>query len=428
MSRGLAFSFCILALIVSALVVAVLAIGGRPDPIGPAVVLDGTWRFHPGDNPAWADAGIDDRDWDRFDLISLPGNRDDDVGLPGWLAGWHARGHPNLEGYAWYRRHVALPPRGDLVLLGPTMVDDGYEMFWNGQSLGGIGKLGPDPKVIGARPLLVRLPRIADQRSGVLAIRTFMQPGLGRDGRSGGLRSVPTLATAAFGQRLYRAQWMRTIAGYVVEVAIPAMMMLLAAIALAAARSTVRPNFARWLAIALAATACLRLGNAAAAWTDLFDASTLDRQNAIILSPLAMFAWAAAWNAWAEGRDRPIVLICAIGAWAARVIGAMLHASSLVAGARIAFIILFAVIAARIAVRGERRPLALAAMAPIAIALFVNEFSGLGVPTIWFPFNIGVTLTQYMYALAVLLLPFTLSRIDASPSAGTHDDLLRRPA
>lgn len=409
-------SFCVLALVVLGIVVAMLAIGGRPDPIGPAITLDGTWRFHPGDNPKWADPKIDDRSWDRLDLVSLPSNRDDDVGLPGWLAGWRAHGHPDLEGYGWYRRRVTLPIQGDLVLLGPTMVDDGYAMFWNGQPIGGIGKLGANPKVIGARPFLVALPRLADQRDGVLAIRTYMQPDLGRSRVSGGLRSVPTLATAAFGERLYRAQWMRTIAGYIVEIALPVLMVLLAGIALAVAPLTARPNFARWLAIALVATACLRLGNAISAWTDLLDASTLDRQNAVVLSPLAMLAWTAAWNALAEGRDRSVVLGCAVAAWIARVVGAIAHLAVLIATARIVFVILFAVIAVRIAVRGERRMLALATMSLIAIALFVNELAQLGIPTIWFPFDIGVTLTQYAYALSLLLLPFSL------PGAGVSGD------
>jgi hypothetical protein len=196
-------------------VVAMLAIGGRPDPVGAARVLDGSWRFHPGDDPSWADPRADDRNWDRIDLVSLPSNHDFDVGLPGYLAGWHARGHPDLEGYGWYRRRVALPAQGDLTLLGPTMVDDGYEMFWNGKPIGGIGRLGRDPKVVGARPFLVKLPPSTGKHSALLAIRTFMQPGLGRDNQSGGLRSAPTLAAAPFGETLHRAQWLRTIAGYI---------------------------------------------------------------------------------------------------------------------------------------------------------------------------------------------------------------------
>jgi hypothetical protein len=272
--------------------------------------------------------------------------------------------------------------------------------------------------VIGARPYLVALPRIAGERSGTLAIRTYMIPGLGRDGVSGGLRSVPTLATARFGERLHRAQWMRTIAGYVVEVAIPAMMFLLAGIALAVARSTARPAFARWLALALIATGLLRLGNAVAAWTDLLGAFTLGYGNAWVLSPLAMLAWTAAWNEWAEGRERRAVLACALAAWVARVVGAVFHLAALVTGARIVFILLFAAIALRIVVHGERRALALATMLPVAIALFVNELSQLGVPTIWFPCNIGVTLTQYMYGLVVFLLPFLLARRETSGVRG----------
>ena len=417
MSKRLRLWFCGLALVVLALVVAVIAIGGRPDPLGPAVALDGAWRFHPGDNPAWADPRLDERDWDRLTLVSSPDNRDDDVGLPGWLAGWHAHGHPKLQGYGWYRREVALPARGELVLLGPTMVDDGYEMFWNGRPLGGIGRLGADPKVIGARPYLVRLPRVEGERSGTLAIRAYMIPGLGRDGVSGGLRSVPTLATADFGARLHHAQWMRTIAGYIVEVAIPAMMILLAGIALAVARSNGRPVFARWLALALVATALLRLGNAVAAWTDLLGAFTLGYGNAYVLSPLAMLAWTAAWNAWTDGRERRAVLTSALAAWVARIVGAAFHLSTLVTGARMVFILLFAVIALRIVRHGERKGLALTAMLSIAVALFAGELSQLGVPTIWFPNNIGVTLGQYIYGVVVFVLPFLLVRRDPDRTA-----------
>jgi hypothetical protein len=77
------------------------------------------------------------------------------------------------------------------------------------------------------------------------------------------------------------------------------------------------------------------------------------------------------------------------------------------------------VIAVRIMVRGERRLLALATMAVIATALFINELSRLGIPTIWFPFDIGVTLTQYAYALALPLLSFAL--VPATDDARPRD-------
>ncbi|HWI87298.1 MAG TPA: hypothetical protein VNT42_13380, partial [Sphingomonas sp.] len=110
--------YSVLAAIALAIVVATLAIGGRSDPAGPARTLYGTWRFQPGDDARWADPRWDDAGWDRVSLNSTPETRDDDVGLPGLLDGWRARGHRDLEGYGWYRLHVRLPPTSDLALLG----------------------------------------------------------------------------------------------------------------------------------------------------------------------------------------------------------------------------------------------------------------------------------------------------------------------
>ena len=408
MSIRLLRTYWILALLMLAGVVGVLAVGGRPDPSGPAWVLDGLWRFHPGDDPRWADPKTYDGDWEQIRLVSLASSHDLDVGLPGYLVGWRARGHADLVGYGWYRRRVELPPNQELRLLGPTMVDDGYEMFWDGKRVGGSGTLGEGQKITGVRPFVVRLPRPGNTHSALLAVRTFMQPWPGRDTQSGGLRSVPTLAVASFGEQLHRAQWWRSIAGYVVEVALPVMMVLLAGIAIIQARSTARPGFARWLSIALTATALLRLGNAVSAWTELLDVTVIYWVNTILLSPLAMLSWTAAWNDWAKGRGRRGVLVIALVASVARVIAATAHADALIPVVRLLFVGLFAVIAIRIWMHGERRWLALGTLSVIAVALFVNELRQLGIPDIWFPFNIGVTLTQYAYAIALPLLAWLL--------------------
>jgi len=407
-SRPLLRTYWVLALLVLAGVVAVLAVGGRPDPSGPALALDGLWRFHPGDDLRWADPKTDDGDWEQIRLVSLASSHDLDVGFPGYLAGWRARGHVDLVGYGWYRRRVELPLNQDLRLLGPTMVDDGYEMFWDGKRIGGSGTLGEGQKITGVRPFVVRLPRPGNTHSVLLAVRTFMQPWPGRDNQSGGLRSVPTLAAASFGEQLHRAQWWRSIAGYIVEVALPAMMVLLAGIAVIQAHSTARPGFARWLSIALTATALLRLGNAVSAWTELLDVTLIYRVNTILLSPVAMLSWTAAWNDWAQGRGRREVLAIALVASIARVIAAIAHADALIPVVRLLFVGLVAVIAMRIWMHGERRWLALGTLSVIAVALFVNELRQLGIPDIWFPFNIGVTLTQYAYAIALPLLAWLL--------------------
>ncbi len=54
--------------------------------------------------------------------------------------------------------------------------------------------------------------------------------------------------------------------------------------------------------------------------------------------------------------------------------------------------------------------MAVATMASILIAQFAGELGSIGVPGIWFPFGIGVSLTQYAYAIAIPLLALLIVR------------------
>jgi hypothetical protein len=111
------------------LVIADLATGGRPDPPelrAKATLLNGSWRFHIGDDPHWADPNTDDHGWETIDLTAAPGSHDGDVGLPDYVGGWMAHGHPGYTGYAWYRLAVNVPSGGAWDILGPTLVDDSY--------------------------------------------------------------------------------------------------------------------------------------------------------------------------------------------------------------------------------------------------------------------------------------------------------------
>lgn len=408
-ARSTPLWFGVLWLVLLVGVVWMLAIGGRPDPAGAGQALDGPWRFRAGDNPAWAAPELDDRGWDTITLISRPETRDGDVGIPGYLDGWRARGHPDLGGYGWYRRQVALPQQGDLALVGPTAVDDGYEMFWNGHPVGGVGKLSGTPKVNTTRPLLVRLPAAHGGKTALLAIRAYMQPSVDRDRTSGGLRTVPVLAWSADGDKLVRAQWRRTIAGYVVDAVEPAAMLVLAIVAIFAAPAQARPGFARWMALALVASAGLRLGNAVSAWTDLLSLPMQLWLSNVLLAPLAKFAWAMTWNEWTSGKDRRWVSIVSVAAWLMMVAGALTHSQLPAELGRALSALALVAIAIRIARHGESRPLALTAMILTAIALFASDLSALGVPSIWFPFNIGVSRSQFAYSLALPLYAFALT-------------------
>jgi hypothetical protein len=83
--RTLNISIIIATLLTLAAVIGDLAIGGRPDPPAlraAATTLDGAWRFHPGDEPRWAEPDADDTAWETIDLTASPGSHDGDVGLP----------------------------------------------------------------------------------------------------------------------------------------------------------------------------------------------------------------------------------------------------------------------------------------------------------------------------------------------------------
>lgn len=419
--RRLIAGIVIVSLAALAIVVADLATGGRPDPPAlraAASLLDGPWHFHTGDNLHWADPGFDDGAWGTIDLTPLPGSHDGDVGLPDYVGGWMAHGHPGYQGYAWYRRAVAVPA-GDARwdILGPTLVEDGYELYWSGQLLGGSGRLGPSPRLVGTRPLRFPLPAGAAGTRGVLAIRAYMLPGFGRGANSGGMHSPPMLAPATIGGALHRVQWERTVAGYIVDAVEPLALLALVGLALGCWSRSSRKGFLIFACIALALSAVRRSSNAIVSWTDLEDLRTYAWLAALMWVP-TLAAWTLAWNRW-DLRPWKSIDVFAVALAIAGIIGAVVRLPHLATGSRIASIALFVVIVARLVRSGFMGLLATITLASIVAVLFGGELlDPIGVPGIWFPFGIGVSRTQYVYALAIPLLALLI--VQTLLPVGTH--------
>jgi len=415
--RKLLVGIAIATVLTSALVIADLARGGRPDPPtlrAAATTLDGPWRFHIGDDPRWADVNTDDSGWDTIDMTAAPGSHDGDVGLPDYVGGWMAHGHPGYHGYAWYRRAVTVPAgRAAWDILGPTLVEDAYELYWNGHLLGGSGTLGPTPRVVGTRPLRFALPADAAGTRGELAIRAFMLPRSGPSADGGGLHSAPILAPRPTSDALHRVQWERTIAGYIVDAIEPIAMVALIGLVLVCWPGSGRKSFLIFASIALALTAARRLNNAITAWTDLMDLETYSRLASVMWIP-TVAAWTLAWNRWCL-RPWRSVDVSAVVLAVACIIGAVTHSASVTSGSRLVMIALFVVIGARIVRSGPMRILALLTLASIVAAFFGGELlDPIGVPGIWFPFGIGVSRTQYIYAFAIPLVAVLIVRTRGS--------------
>ncbi len=101
------------------------------------VELAGPWKFHVGDNPAWAQPDFDDSGWEDMDLTP---------GSSGFARGWTARGHAGYSGYAWYRLQVNVDgAKRSLALKMPDDFDDAYQVFVNGSRIGEFGKFTESP-------------------------------------------------------------------------------------------------------------------------------------------------------------------------------------------------------------------------------------------------------------------------------------------
>ncbi|HZQ41616.1 MAG TPA: SpoIIE family protein phosphatase [Acidobacteriaceae bacterium] len=143
----------------------------------PVVVLDGLWRFHPGDDPRWAQPGFDDSGW-----AAIRGDKS-----------WDAQGYKGLSGYAWYRARIVLPAGAKpLSLYIPYVITD-FQVFADGTRLQSCGAGRMDAWAVNV-PVVCDLPRRAPGagKTLTLAIRvwhwSFVAPYVG-----GGMWSPPLI-------------------------------------------------------------------------------------------------------------------------------------------------------------------------------------------------------------------------------------------
>jgi len=89
--------------------------------------LTGLWRFHTGDNPAWAQPGFDDSSWKLL--------RSDQP--------WDEQGYKGYSGMAWYRFQVILPAQHPpLTLYIPELLTS-YQVYANGRMIHQFGGMPP---------------------------------------------------------------------------------------------------------------------------------------------------------------------------------------------------------------------------------------------------------------------------------------------
>jgi Stage II sporulation protein E (SpoIIE) len=138
------------------------------------VSLNGEWRFHPGDDPRWADPNFDDSQWPLIESTH----------------GWSDQGYKNMSGLAWYRARVVIPEGGEpLGLYIPSAVTS-YQVFADGRMIGQFGGTPPHDISYHHVPRTFQLPAefYGHSHTALIAIRIWHWP-VWAGYTSGGTRS-----------------------------------------------------------------------------------------------------------------------------------------------------------------------------------------------------------------------------------------------
>ncbi len=411
---------------------AIAASGQSPIVLGDSTVpLYGPWRFHTGDDPRWADPAFDDSGWESVDLTPTPGANDGDVGLSGYVPGWAARGHRGYQGYAWYRLRLnATPPVGrTLELLGPWAVDSVYQVYDDGALLGGVGDFtGPTPVAHGYHyPRLLALTQATSSGGAMtIAIRVWLGP-WGTAASAGGIHIAPAIGEREAIIAQYRLQWLKIFEGYAVD-AVPALLFFVLAVMALCLWPFDRTDRAYpWLAAALLLSGILRGNQAFLFWWEI---ETIQGFVIFILGftvSLSLGAWMMAWRAWLKV-DRPAWLPKAVAAlslvlllaqllsrpWLFHAVFPSFAASALrylITGVRLGFVLVLALIVwGGIRRRGREGWYALPAVLAIGAVLFTAELVAVHVPGIWFPYGVGLSLSEVASVVFDALLFIVLIR------------------
>jgi hypothetical protein len=385
--------------------------------IGQSVIrLYTPWRFKTGDDLRWADPNFDDAQWKEMDLTPPAGATDGDVGLEGFAPGWNAKGYSGYHGFAWYRMRIDVtPPNGQtLALLGPWAVDSAYQVYVNGRLLGAVGKFaGSTPQAFGYHyARFFALPN-ESARGGSLtiALRVWGGPWVSSP-TSGGVHIAPAIGNSDAILDLYHLEEFKIFEGYVVD-AIPAALFVLTA-AFALCLLPLKRDMAAygWLAAALLLSAIQRGNQAFFFW---FQLETIQEFVVIVMAivgTLVIAAWIVAWRAWIRVSSpswlpRAIVGLSLVLMAAQilshrwlfsnpppQIVAGICHA--IVSWTRLAFFATLVWIVYRAMLQNWRETLiALPAVLAMACFVFSAEVAALHAPGIWFPWGVGVSLSEY---------------------------------
>jgi hypothetical protein len=389
-----------------------------------AVVLTGPWKFHIGDEMAWAQPGFDDSSWGTIDLTPPPGSYDPVIGSSGYVPGWTARGYKGYSGYGWYRLRINVHNgQRALAIKMPDDFDDAYQVYVNGQIVGHFGEftsIGVHSYL--ALPEMFALPANVWSGPLTIAVRMWMNPFTSLvDQDAGGLHGPPVLGQADSIAGLLKADWDgedRSLYADFFEIAI-----LLLALMVAFGLFWLDPHERAylWLGIACLPILLRLVVNTADDLTPWISAMPAFLLEDAVATPAIIGAWVLFWAHWFRlgGMARlhrmvwGLVVLLGIGVAMLRAplygglvpVHAIVWLSPLTLGLKLLLGLLLIWVTLR-GIRTEQTGgwLALPAMVLVIVAQYHEELQVLHVPTAWYPFGIAITVTQIAETLSLAII------------------------
>jgi len=398
------------------------------------VELTGPWKFHKGDNPAWAQPDFNDAGWSSVDLTPPPGSYDPFLGSSGFMPGWTALGNPGYSGYAWYRLkvNVLYDPglsEGGLEIKMPDDVDDAYQVFVNGQMIGGLGRFGPNGVTTYLTlPRTVALPGGIKSGQIAIAIRVWMDPSTPlTNPDAGGLHGPPVLGQAAPIDRMLRLDWDAVNHSEISKFLELAVLLLAITVAGVLFWLDRKEKAYLWLGLTCCGIALQQLVHLIGNYSALVPASISFILLDAVLTPLVIALWIIFWAYWFRMGRMPrlhkmtwgfaLLLMLNMAMLRAPLYGRLVPQHSVLFLAPLAVLLklLLGGLLLWVAWEGMRKDhtgawLAMPALALVVVSLYQQELIVLHVPLNFFPFGMAVGISQIAVVVSLNIITVLLMR------------------
>lgn len=393
------------------------------------VALTGPWKFHTGDDMAWADPGFDDSAWGTMDLTPPAGSYDPQIGSSGYVPGWTVRGYRGYSGYAWYRLRTEIHNgQTALALKMPDNYDDAYEIYVNGRLIGQFGRFtSHGVTAYSALPRTFPLPANVGSGPAVIAIRMWMAaftPMVDPD--AGGLHGPPVLGQASAIAAMLQLDLdavSRSQYDNFLEIAILLVALLVAFGLFWLDRSEPAYLWLSLICAAILAHVAIVVVTNYAAWIGV----SLFLIEDAILTPLSIGLWVLFWAYWFRldrmARLHRMVwgLVALLGVTTAMLrwpfYGSVIpvHAISYLLPLTYVLKLLLGALLVWVTIRGIFKDraegwMALPAVVLVALSLYQQELTVLHFPGAFFPYGIAITLNAIATILSLAIITVLLLR------------------